>query len=171
MGCLWRVLGILACESYTAWNKSSVRAFIGGKMKKGDKVYVNWPTGKGGPYDVIAKNHHGIRIKVVHNDDSCDFISINRSWCEPAKPELEDERLYYYWDGDKALGRDSPEIGKYIDPHIWDHVEPVHRRWDELKANEQFRFKDSMYENYIGKIGVDDVFKKAYKLITGEEHP
>jgi hypothetical protein len=143
-------------------------------MKKGDRVYVKWPTGKGGPYEVIVKNQYGYRLKIEHN--GTEEMILDTSWCEPAEPEIEEGRLVRGADDEGFT-----DYGTYIRPSkhdksksvVWSDgaevklkdVIPVHRRWDELTESKQ-----QVWLQREGYCTCDD-FRFAYKLITGEEHP
>lgn len=150
-------------------------------MKKGDKVYVNWPTGKGGPYEVVAINEHGVRIRVYHQDDSYDFVSVNETWCEPDKPRFQEGRLYsatnhradrkvigfpFYNDyGSIILG------SEYVD--TWD-ISPVNRQWQELtdKQREKFLIEcQRVFHRTVPMNRAELIYKIAYILVTDEDHP
>jgi hypothetical protein len=129
-------------------------------MKIGDRVYVNWPTGKGGPYTVERFWYVADEVKVVVDGE---HITVPGQWCEPAEPEIEDGRLYYVCDYDEP-SKERIMRGREFVFALWDHVEPVHRRWDELTESEQ--------QGWLQKSGYSiALYKDAYKLITGEEHP
>jgi hypothetical protein len=125
-------------------------------MKTDDMVYVNFPTGKGGPYEVI----------VLHFDDSITVLADGVFWniakgkYEPIKPELEEGRLYYTWDNNQVSNKN---IEKAPLEEAWDNIEPVHRRWNELSLEE--------IHSWLDVRGPFNIYKEAYKLITGEEHP
>jgi hypothetical protein len=60
------------------------------------------------------------------------------------------------------------------DDTIWEEmkdIEPVHRRWDELSMSKKDEFNDYVTSYAIGRYWTADIFRKAYELITGENHP
>jgi hypothetical protein len=132
-------------------------------MKKGDRVYVNWPTGKGGPYEINDDLHTGYVLKV--NREWCE---IPQSWCEPAEPEIEEGRLYY-----TGKEKRMALVKSFYDDGAWDHlenIEPVHRRWDDLSGPEKYEL-NSVVKNDEDPNNVKTIFCYIYKLITGEDHP
>ena len=133
-------------------------------MKIGDMVYVNWPTGKDGPYRVGGFDIN--QITVFLNDVS---VLVPRSWCESVEPELEDERLYYYHFIDPAFK--EVKRGKYIPENATENAEPVHRRWNELSEEEKDEFLYAVRRWEENDLSLNSVFVEIYKLITGEDHP
>lgn len=124
-------------------------------MTSGDKVVVNWPTGKGGPYEVLGTFEHNSICTINVNGKGC-FVDCG--WCEVVEPKLEPDRLYYW-----TIKRDKAGLGKNINTRVWNQPVPVHRRWNELTDDE----RDAWIEE---KCNVS-AYHLAYKLITGEDHP
>jgi hypothetical protein len=135
-------------------------------MKIGDRVYVNWPTGKGGPYTVERFWYVADEVKVVVDGE---HITVPGQWCEPAEPEIEEGRLYYVCDYDEP-SKERIMRGREFVSALWDHVEPVHRRWEELEGSEKYEL-NSVVKNDEDPNNVKTIFHHIYKLITGEEHP
>ena len=133
-------------------------------MEKGDRVYVNWPTGKGGPYNRETYDYQDSFVYIGR-----DRVTVPTDWCEPAEPELEDNRLYYCYDSDipDYYKYRSAEKGSMITGD-WEIIEPVHRRWDELDMGDKAVFTDKMFKKCLTG---EDKYRIAYKVITGEEHP
>lgn len=140
-------------------------------MKKGDRVYINWPTGKGGPYEVIVKNQYGYRLKIEHN--GTEEMILDTSWCEPAEPEIEEGRLVsakmYFDDGPSDII--YCKYHKHIPIANAYRIQPVHRRWDELKEHEQIAVTKILSRWHAGKISDEDVYSELLKIQSGEEHP
>jgi hypothetical protein len=142
-------------------------------MEKGDKVMVNWPTGRGGPYKVkkfAGREPYYISIRIDNCDDIGSFATakVPQDWCEPAEPGIEKGRLVY-------VGSELGTRGKLAIPYgeearTWRYKEPVHRRWDELSESEKYEL-NSVVKNDEDPNNVKTIFCYIYKLITGEEHP
>lgn len=134
-------------------------------MKKGDRVYIRGM--EGGPHIIseiyIPEAMKEWAIPVNINGAIC---FIHRLLIEPAEPEVEEGRLVYVWDELGAMGELA--IPYDSEARTWKYKKPVHRRWDDLNNEEK---------EHLGRV-IDyysqddkDVYKLAYKLITGEEHP
>ena len=132
-------------------------------MKRGDKVYVNWPTGKGGPYNIILLDGLDVLVDIYGLS-----IRVPIRWCENIV--ITEGRLCWEWDDDEEI-EPKTRRGAYRyckgDSYCFDHIEPVHKRWDELAVEEQSRLKWAVGMDPTTK----SIFRVAYQLITGEEHP
>ena len=143
------------------------------EYKPGDKVYVNWPTGKDGPWEISDVGT--LYMAIIHGEGAGQMkVNVPRAWLEPAEPEIKNGRLCYFWDVESQKSTYARPYGKHtIEGHqdagrflTWAHARPVHRRWEELAVEEQSKFIDVVY---YGR--GQGVFSEAYKLITGEKHP
>jgi len=134
---------------------------------KNKRVNIKWPGGgKTGEHEVT--NIAEWDYKVWVNGRAC---VIPEEWCEPAGPEIEEGQLVYVYDVfGKCLGARFYDG----DPNNWFHVEPAHRRWEELTGPEQDEFvgriKNACFDNFKS-VGVSAPYIWAYKLITGKNHP
>lgn len=140
-------------------------------MKTGDKVYVNWPTGKGGPYEIqrLSKDFYNGYMEAVVLDN----FYVPLSCCEPAEPEIEEGRLVkgIKANGDIVYGElhysqvggsfvNNVKVNSY-------NIIPMYCQWNELSSTEKSRVNW-----FIGASArPETVFKAVYELITGEEHP
>lgn len=88
---------------------------------------------------------------------------------KPEVPKIEEGRLYYYYKNTENYESRYLRAtrGKTLNLLAWDNIQPVHRRWDELSLSEKSDFTRDMHNLDSGQ----KKFYRAYKLITGEDHP
>ena len=85
-------------------------------MKKGDFIYVNFPTGRGGPYQIegidLLDDFHGFPIIKVGGKERW----VDPAWCEPAKPKPE----HRGWD--ELSSEDKDWFFRILEDWEYDHL-------------------------------------------------
>ena len=83
-------------------------------------------------------------------------------------PALEPGRLYYAWNKKDEFRQKFVRLGDDTDANDCDHIEPVHQRWGELTSDERGEFMETV-NDHRPELYYTGVYKKAYRLITGED--
>lgn len=94
-----------------------------------------------------------------------DGIKFNR---DNKDDKYEPDRFVYFWDD--YMPKEKMALPFREISHEWDNIEPVYKRFDEIKDTHKQILIDYLYR-YIGYSGVRSVFYYCYELITGDKHP
>ena len=133
------------------------------------RVYVTWPTDhRTGPHPYVVVRE-GYKIQILFENGEKALVP--SSWVEEVQLELEPDRLYYFWDNAEDFS--EANIGINVDG-VWQHYEPVHKRWKELSDEDRDYFKLYINVHHDLNCYVTEamrLYKSAYMLLTGEEHP